>query len=179
MRLLYEKYYKKLKRGWSDEEFRAECEAIAGCSLAEIFDDYAATTKEINYQKYFAYAGLEIDTSWHELPEVDSGMTSQTVEGNVFIASVLRGSPAQEAGLSARDEIIALDGKRISPRNFNWIISSYKPGQRARILISRRSKIKEIEITFGSKKERTFRLKLAANPGELEATILRSWLGPL
>jgi predicted metalloprotease with PDZ domain len=176
LRVLYEKYYKKLKRGWTDEEFRSECEAMAGCSLAEIFDEYAATVKEIDYPKYVAYAGLEIDTSWHELPGVDLGLTTQTQEGNLFIGSVLRGSPAQEAGLSARDEILAIDGKRVNPRNFDWILTAYKPGQKARFLISRRNRIQEIEVTFAARKERTFRLKPAPHPGQLEATIFSDWL---
>ncbi|MCX7973644.1 MAG: PDZ domain-containing protein [Candidatus Aminicenantes bacterium] len=177
MRLLYEKYYKKLKRGWTDEEFRAECEAMAGCSLAEIFDDYAATTKEIDYKKYFAYAGLEIDTSWHELPGVDLGITTQTSEGNLIIATVRADSPAREAGLSARDEIIALDGVRVRPQNFDYLLSKYKPGDKIKLLVSRRNRIQEIEVTLVSKKERPFRIKKATQPGELEKQILQTWLG--
>ncbi len=177
MRLLYRKYYQGKKRGWTDAEFRAECEAVATTSLSEIFDDYAATVKEIDYPKYLAYAGLEIDTSWHELPGVDIGITTQAVEGNLVIASVLRGSPAQEAGLSARDELIALNGVRLSPRNFESLLSAYKPGEKVRLLISRRNKIREVEVTIGTKRERPFRVKPASQPGKLEAEILRSWLG--
>ncbi len=177
MRLLYRKYYQEKKRGWTDAEFRAECEAVAGCSLAEIFDDYAATTKEIDYPQYLAYAGLTIDPAWHELPGVDIGITTQAAEGNLVIGSVLRGSPAQEAGLSARDEIIALNGIRVSPRNFDSLLSGHKPGEKVKLLIARRNKIKEIEVVLAAKKERPFPIKPMAQPGKLEAEILRSWLG--
>jgi len=60
MRLLYKKYYQTLKRGFTEKEFRTECEKIAGTSLQEVFD-YAGTVKAINYKKYFAMAGLAID----------------------------------------------------------------------------------------------------------------------
>jgi predicted metalloprotease with PDZ domain len=30
MRTLYQHYYKEKKRGWTDEEFRAVCERVAG-----------------------------------------------------------------------------------------------------------------------------------------------------
>ncbi len=176
MRLLYEKYYKKLNRGWTDEEFRAECEAMAGCSLAEIFEDYAASTKEIDYPKYFAYAGLEIDTFWHELPGVDLGITTQSTEGNLIISSVRRDSRAQQAGLSARDEIIALDGVRVRPQNFDYLLSKYKPGDKIKILISRRNKIKEIELILDPRKERPFHLKPMAQPDPLQKQIFETWL---
>ncbi|MGQ9577756.1 MAG: M61 family metallopeptidase [Candidatus Aminicenantales bacterium] len=177
MQALYRKYYQEKKRGWTDAEFRAECEAVAATSLREIFNDYAATVKEIDYPKYLVYAGLEIDTSWHELPGIDIGITTQAVEGNLVIASVLRGSPAQEAGLSARDELIAPEGVRLSPRNFDSLLSGHKPGEKVWLLISRRNKIREVEVTLAAKKERPFRIKPASQPGKLEAEILRAWLG--
>src|SRR5580698_3284881 len=62
MRGLYRKFYLTKKRGFTDAEFRAECEGAAGSDLGEIFE-YASTTKEVNYAKYFALAGLRLDTT--------------------------------------------------------------------------------------------------------------------
>ena len=61
MRVLYKKYYLKKKRGFTENEFRQVCEQVAGVSLAEVFE-YVSTTKEIDYKKYFDFAGLDIDT---------------------------------------------------------------------------------------------------------------------
>lgn len=60
MRTLYKDFYQDKKRGFTDLEFRQNCEMIAGTSLEEIFS-YASTVKDIDYQKYFGYAGLHID----------------------------------------------------------------------------------------------------------------------
>jgi predicted metalloprotease with PDZ domain len=59
MRLVYWKYYKNLKRGFTDAEFQQACEEVAGASLAQIFD-YVYTTKELDYNTYLGYAGLKI-----------------------------------------------------------------------------------------------------------------------
>lgn len=59
MRKLYKDYYQDKKRGFTDQEFRDVCEGIAGTSLDEIFT-YASTVKDIDYQKYLAYAGLKL-----------------------------------------------------------------------------------------------------------------------
>jgi len=57
MRTLYYEYYKGLGRGFTDDEFRKECEEAAGCSLEEIFN-YASTIVKPDYDKYLDYAGL-------------------------------------------------------------------------------------------------------------------------
>ena len=70
MKSLYKKYYKGLKRGFTDEEFEQACEETAGSSLSEFFE-YVYTTKAIDYAKYLGYAGLEIETTGDE-PEQGS-----------------------------------------------------------------------------------------------------------
>lgn len=71
MRVLYQTYYKQKQRGFTDQEFRRVCEGVAGCSLAEIFDVYAATTHDVDYRKYLAYAGYEMEPDFTIKPSPD------------------------------------------------------------------------------------------------------------
>jgi predicted metalloprotease with PDZ domain len=64
MKNLYKKYYQERKRGFTDLEFQKECELVAGVPLKEVFS-YVNTVTPVNYPKYFAYAGLNIDTTGH------------------------------------------------------------------------------------------------------------------
>ena len=59
MRYLYATYYKKYQRGFTDAEFQAACENIAGASLSTEFE-YVYTTKDIDYTEYLSGAGLKI-----------------------------------------------------------------------------------------------------------------------
>lgn len=61
MRTLYYDYHKAQDRGFTDEEFRKECEKAASTRLGEIFDKYIPTTDAIDYNKYLAYAGLILE----------------------------------------------------------------------------------------------------------------------
>lgn len=61
MRLLYQKFYREKQRGFTEKEFWAACESIAGKSLTAIYD-YVHSTADLDYQKYLGYAGLNIDT---------------------------------------------------------------------------------------------------------------------
>lgn len=61
MRLIYQRYYKQLGRGFTDAEFQNACESVSGCSLAREFE-YVQTTKEIDYGLYLSFAGLKMST---------------------------------------------------------------------------------------------------------------------
>lgn len=71
MRLLYWKYYKEKNRGFTEAEFQAACEEAAGIPLNAIFE-YVYSTKELDYEKYLAYAGLKLDK--HVIESKDKGM---------------------------------------------------------------------------------------------------------
>ena len=176
MRTLYEKFHKEKNRGFTDREFREECENAAGCALSEIFDDYVTTVKEIDYPKYFAYAGLEIDVAPKEQPGVFFGAATRTQDGNLTISSVEWDSPAQQGGLSAQDEILALDGVRATERTLALALNAKKPGDRIRVLIARRGMIQEKEVVLAKKTERSFRIRPMSDPGPLQAAILADWL---
>lgn len=60
MRTLYKVYYQQQKRGFTEAELRKVIEQTAGTKLNELFE-YVYTTKEIDYNKYLAYAGLTIN----------------------------------------------------------------------------------------------------------------------
>jgi len=176
MRTLYRKYHKEKNRGFTDQEFREECENTAGSPLPEIFDAYASTVKDIDYPKYFAYAGLKIDVTPRDLPGVFLGAVTRIQDGNLVISSVEWDSPAWHGGLSARDEIIALDGTRATSSALDRMLDSKKTGDKLRILISRHNQVREIEVTLGKKRERSFEISLMPNPTPLQSKILEDWL---
>jgi predicted metalloprotease with PDZ domain len=178
MRVLYREFYKEKKRGFTDDEFRAVCERLAGCPLGEIFDAYVSTTKDIDYAKYLAYAGLDIDLRPEEGGGAYLGVSLRERDGKLVISNVEWDSPAMQAGLSAEDELIAVDGVRVDAAGpLERAIGQRKPDEKARLLISRRNAVHEVEVTLGKSWNRSFSIKPVADPTPLQAEILKSWLG--
>lgn len=60
MRALYNKYYKQLQRGFTEEEAWQVINETAGCDMSE-FRRYVETTDEIDYSRLLGYAGLKLD----------------------------------------------------------------------------------------------------------------------
>ncbi len=176
MRNLYQVFYKEKKRGFTDREFRQVCEDTAGTSLYEIFDLYASSTAEIDYRKYFAWAGLEIDVEAREQAGAYLGALTEERDGALVISRVEPDSPAAEAGLMIQDEILAFDTVRVTGRNLNEILTSQKPGEKVRILIARRGRTREIEVAPAKKTERSFRITPMKTSDPLQAAIRKDWL---
>jgi predicted metalloprotease with PDZ domain len=176
MRTLYQQFYKGKKRGFTDTEFREVSENAAGGPLSEIFDVYAATVKDIDYPRYLAYAGLDIDVQSRDLPGVSFGAITKDQGGSLAVSSVEWNSPAWRAGLSAQDEILALDGVRVTSRTLGETLDARKPGDTVQVLLSRRSAIRELDVVLGKKTEQSFRITPLPNPTPLQTAILESWL---
>jgi predicted metalloprotease with PDZ domain len=176
MRTLYQKFYKEKNRGFTDQEFREVCEKAAGGPLPEIFDVYAPTVRDIDYPKYFAYGGLDIDPHPQDLRGAWVGAAAQDQNGRLSITSIVFDSPAARSGLSVQDEILALDGVRANARSFSDLSDARKPGDKVRILVSRRNGVREFDVVLGQKTERSFRVTPKTNPTPLQAKILEDWL---
>lgn len=66
MRLLYRRYYKELKRGFTEEEFWQSVSEVAGDELSDI-RRYVDTTDAIAYDKILAKGGLGLNHDTYQL----------------------------------------------------------------------------------------------------------------
>jgi predicted metalloprotease with PDZ domain len=176
MRTLYRTFYRERKRGFTDGEFREVCERTAGAPLPEIFDVYVRTPADIDYARYFARAGLEIDVQPTEQPGAALGAETEEREHSVVITRIEPDSPASRAGLSKDDEILALDGARANGQKMLDLLKASKPGETVRILLARRGRTREVDVVLGARTERSFRISKMKNPDPLQAAIRKSWL---
>jgi predicted metalloprotease with PDZ domain len=176
MRTLYRTFYKEKKRGFTDREFRDVCERAAGVSLGEIFDIYAPTIEKWDYAKYLGYAGLGIDVEPRPGSAPWFGASTQDQNGSAVISTVEPDSPASLAGLSAQDEILAIGGTRVAQRSFAGALNARKPGDKVRVLYSRRGSARETELVLGTKTEPTFKIRPLPSPAVRQKALLDAWL---
>jgi predicted metalloprotease with PDZ domain len=176
MRTLYRKFHKELGRGWTDEEFRAVCEKTAGAPLAEIFD-FAATTRDVDYAKYFTYAGLEFEKP-ETLPEAFLGaVVEDGKDGRLVVAATEPDSPARNAALAPSDVILTLNGSAAAGAAFENALKALKPGDRIKLGLERGGTRREIEVVLANRVKRTWKILPIAEPNPLQRAILNGWLG--
>lgn len=172
MRTLYYTYFKKLKRGYTPQEFRKVCEETAGVKLDELFE-YASTVKEINYHPYFAYAGLDIDDAWKKQPGAWSGITGKTQKDSLFVTAVEYDSPAWNSGVRVKSKIISIDGQPATLAALQALSSAKKDGDVVEMEIEKKGQVEKVKITLGIENSRSFEIKPMANPDDLQKAIYK------
>lgn len=175
MRLLYQEYYLKKKRGFTDVELRKAFETIAGTFIAPEFE-FVTTTRQPDYTTYLGYAGLIIDTALKELPGAWAGFTVREREDSVFISSVEWESPAWNAEIRRGHVLLQINNIKATASLVNQTISSAKPGDNITLTVSVNNTPKKTEIILGKKTERTFTFTPVSNPSILQKQILENWL---
>jgi predicted metalloprotease with PDZ domain len=172
MKTLYRTYYQEMKRGFTDAEFRTACESAAGASLAEVFE-YAATTKEMDYAKYFGYAGLSVTAMVSEGKGVWLGANVQQREGGLAVMDVMAGSPAARAGLKVGALVVGVEGvAKPTVKQLHEVLAGKRSGDRVKMETG--TGVVEAELT--ATPQWTYALRVVEGASELERAILKAWL---
>ncbi len=177
MRALYKDYFQTKNRGFTDAEFKQECERIAGVPLNELFS-YASTVKLVNYPKYLAYAGLAIDTTLRAMPVLYMGARVQKsgADGGLLISDVIWQSSAFDAGLLKGDKITAINGFKANKQLYDKMLENAHLGNKLQISILRGTEEKTVTISLSVHHEKSFNITALPNPTALQTAIYTSWL---
>ena len=182
MKAMYDEYYTKKGRGYTDAEFKAMAEKIAGKSFDDIYANYINGVNTINYNKFLAYAGLSLidDSAAGNDPYL--GAVTTLKEGKIMVSNVVRQSPAWTAGLNVNDEILAIDEYRINnisdPRlsEVEKFISTKRVGDRISVEVNRDGLIRNIELTLGRNPNHKFRIAALENADPAQLIVRKRWL---
>ena len=176
MQALYRKYYQEKRRGFTDAEFRAECEKAAGADLEEVFS-YASSTRDPDYARYFAYAGLVLEATASDGKGAYLGVNTHVDNGRLVVVNAQAGSPAEKAGIGGGDQIVEVEGTKATVKALSDALASRKPGDRLKLRIDRGGSTSEIEAELSANPVRTYRLGKAEQPDREAAAIWKAWMG--
>ncbi len=105
------------------------------------------------------------------------GCTMVKNQQKLMISSVQSLGAAEQAGLCAQDEIIAINEYRIDPDSFEKIAKRLKPGQIIEVTLSRQDIIKRVSMTLQSRPKDTVEIRLPEKRNEVNITKIEQWLG--
>lgn len=173
-RTIYETYPLDVK-GYTNEGFMQVCEQYAGRSLKQFFADYVTGTKPIEWEKYLGYAGVELKSSDSTVIPIVGLNTTKRGE-KIIVNDIISGSSAEDAKLMAGDEIIALDGARMSYEDMEKRIKQLGAGEKIALTIFRAEKLHQFTLELKDKKMANYYLERVKSPTPLQKAIYESWL---
>ena len=123
------------------------CSKYAGRDLGEELELLIGRTEDPPLAEWCEDVGLDWVPEAGEEQRPWWGMGLKESEGRVRIQQVRRGSPAWEAELLPSDEIVGIDGRRVSIPFGTFVEKlGLRAGQNHRFQIFRRGELREIEI---------------------------------
>ncbi|WP_266205413.1 M61 family metallopeptidase [Pontibacter kalidii] len=175
MRYMYERYYKKLDRAFTEAEFKEAIEKVSGRNMDAFFRSFVHGTESPDYNTYFDAAGLQLVNTNEGSKAINWGASTYMSGGKLMVRGVSRGSSAWEAGLNANDEIIAFNGYRASD-NLESQIASMSIGDTAEVLISRDGRLQTLEVKMLQDNNVRYQFIRVDNPTPTQEKIFNTWL---
>ncbi|MDA8144335.1 MAG: PDZ domain-containing protein [Thermoplasmatales archaeon] len=165
-RYLMEKFNRDGK-GYSEKDVINSIREVTGHDFSDFFQTYVRKPGKIDFSQELKKLGLTIRKGYRKVdgtePERKSylGIIVKGNGGRYIVDSVLEGSPAFEAGLNPKDEIVAINGFRFGDRflkdlreDFKKLrldnLADYEPDSKVRINFFRRGILMDVELTLSS-----------------------------
>jgi predicted metalloprotease with PDZ domain len=155
MRLLWERYgrdfYQGNPIGLSEKGFPQLVREATGVDVVDDINRWAYGCQDLPLKELLATQGIRL--SWkatNTRPTLD--IRSRTQGEQLVLTAVIEGGAAHQAGLSAHDILVAIDGVRVDAgaNALDTLLTRYQPGQTIQVHIFRRDELRCFTLTLAS-----------------------------
>jgi predicted metalloprotease with PDZ domain len=159
-------------------------ERAVDVDLGPFFDRCVRGREDPDLAGALAGVGLTLRAKAEKPPEGEAerpaswlGAHVRESSGRLVVAAVLAGSPAEDGGIYAADELVAVDGWRVADeRQLGERIAARRPGEAVRLTLFRREEETRVEVVLGDKPP-AWEVVPAEGAGESERSLYEGWLG--
>ncbi|MGL5194107.1 MAG: M61 family metallopeptidase, partial [Chroococcales cyanobacterium] len=163
--------------GFTDEELKEIIESVAEEDLTDFFNDYIHGTAELPLDEYLLPFGLKVQPVENNDAAPFLGLTVKTENGKAAIKFVEMGSPAQRAGIDADDELLAIDGMRVTAEDLGDRLKDYQTGSKIQITVFHQEQLRTVEAVLTLPRPTTYNIVPIQNPTATQQNNLKGWLG--
>ena len=174
-RLLYDKYYLGLKRGFTDQEFQDAVTQVAGRRYDDFFRDSVYGTKTLDYATVLGYAGLGL-TAAPLTTEGTSGASFSNRTGKLLVTGVVREGAAWSTGLNVNDEVLQIDGAAPGEENVKMLLGG-PVGKSVKLQVRRDGLSRDITLPMVPSIDLKYQIQPLPNPTAAQQKVLNKWLG--
>jgi predicted metalloprotease with PDZ domain len=174
MKYMYHEYYKTLKRGYTDAEFKKGLEKFAGKNLDDFYKKYVYGVADVDYNKYLGYAGYQLTDEAAGTNDPSLGIMTASTGGKILVTNVLRDGTAWVDGINVNDEIVSVDGTPVT--DANNILTNKKVGDKLSITITRDGLSLVLPVTLLRNALVKYKIETVATPSAQQLKVRNKWL---
>lgn len=154
MRLLWGRYgrdfYSLHKTGVPENAVTALIHEATGVDVSDFIKRHVNGYEDVPLEALLAEQGLTI--KWKPVSHAPSlDVRTRMAQGEVQLATVYEGGAAHQAGLSAGDSLVAIDGLRIAASDgLDRLLKAYRAGDKATVTVFRRDELRRFIVTLAA-----------------------------
>ncbi|RUR76702.1 M61 family metallopeptidase [Chlorogloeopsis fritschii PCC 9212] len=161
--------------GYTSQQLQQVIESVAGIDLSDFFKRYIDTTEELPFNQYLEPFGLQIVAETEQEPYLGIRVSSE--HGRELIKFVEAGSPAQLAGIDPGDELLAIDGVKVSATHLSDRLKDYQPNDTISVAVFHHEELRIYPVTLAFPRASKYLVQPVDNPSEIQKQNFSGWLG--
>jgi predicted metalloprotease with PDZ domain len=168
------KQFGKDEIGFTETQLKNIIESFANQDLTEFYDRYIHGVEELPFNDYLYPFGIELKPVDNHIPYL--GITVKTEHGRETIKAVASNSPAQLAGIDPGDELLAIDGFKITADKLNDRLKLYPIGAEINITIFHIDRLMTLPIILTASQPDRYQLHKIEYPTQQQNQLLTAWI---
>ena len=183
MRDMYARYGRDEsgQRGYPPGAFEDMVASVAGPEVRKIVEAMLQTTLDPDVDRALDWYGLELNRSTgnsdNEPAPPGVGVKWQVSGSSVVAEHVLLGHSAAAAGVLPGDELLAINGFRVTPFDFQNRFLKLKPEEQVELTLVRHGRLINLPMQVGTAIPEKYTITARAGLNSREKKRMESWLG--
>ncbi|MBV6625839.1 MAG: M61 family metallopeptidase [Rivularia sp. (in: Bacteria)] len=161
--------------GYTANELKQVIESVAGTDLTEFFERYIRGREELPFNEYLEPFGLKLVAD--KVDEPFLGIKVVSNNGKESIKFVESDSPAQIAGIDAGDELLAIDGIKVTANQLSERLQDYQPQDNIEITVFHQDELRSYSVTLAEPRANKYRVAAVENLSMAQKENFNQFLG--
>lgn len=153
MRCLWDRYgrnfYKDHATGISEKGFTALVREACGVDVSDEITRWAYGTQDVPLKALLSHQNIELNYK-PASTRPTMNVRIRKLGDHLVLASVEEYGSAHKAGLSAQDQLVAIDGIKVDTQSntLDTLLSRYRPGEQITVHVFRRDELRTFKLTL-------------------------------
>ena len=182
MRDMYEEFYLKSPnnsyylrgRGYQTEDLQRVLSRRAGADFSDFFKRHIRGVETLPYDEAFSQVGLRLVKTAKE--PVDAGLWIEFQDRKAIVSVVMNNSPAEDAGLQAKDQIVSLAGTNVG-EDWQKTLARFKPGDSVPLTVKRDRQTIKTNLVLRQPERFDYKIQERPDATAEQKTLRSAWLG--
>ncbi|MGD1910212.1 MAG: M61 family metallopeptidase [Rivularia sp. (in: cyanobacteria)] len=148
--------------GYTATELKQVIELVAGVDLTDFFQNYVHGKEELPFNQYLEPFALKLVVETPDEPFLGIKVTTNNAKESIKFVEA--DSPAQIAGIDAGDELLAIDGIKVTANQLNERLNNYQPYDTIQVTVFHQDELRTYSVTLAEPRGNKYQVVTIENP---------------